>query len=215
MKGTFRIHWVLVALVWALAPAQVAWASEVGTAVEFDRQPDLIVATFREVHPEFAEDDDTPLLRIFGDGRVLLHRSENMKRPGQYELHLGEEELDALLADLAVVLQGFEPNAVKMAVADAEHLRWTSASDWRDFRVYHAADASISEFYVNVISLRAPATGGRAIPMEPMLKAWQGLVVDAQLYPGVTALQDLRRVEEQFRQLMRRPEFVRSGGSQP
>jgi len=215
MKGTFKNFWMFVPLAWALAHAQNTWPFEVATEVEFDRQPDLIVAAFREVNPEFAENDTTPLLRIFGDGRVLLHRSEYMKRPGLYELHLGAEELEALLADLAAALQGFEPTDVKEAVRAAEHLRWTAAADWRDFRVYHVADASISEFYLNVRSLRAPASAGKVIPLQPIQTSWQGLLIDAQLHPGVAALQDLRQAEEQLRQLARRPDFVRADGGRP
>lgn len=45
--------------------------------------------------------DPTPFVRVYPDGRVLVHYPAYMKRAGDYELRLSDEELQELLASFA------------------------------------------------------------------------------------------------------------------
>lgn len=48
-----------------------------------------------------ANPDRTPFVRVYGDGRVLIHRPLYMKKAGDYTLKLSQKELDNLLATFA------------------------------------------------------------------------------------------------------------------
>lgn len=45
--------------------------------------------------------DDKPSLRVFGDGRVLVHHPAYMKKAGDFEMRLSDAELVRLLRDLS------------------------------------------------------------------------------------------------------------------
>ncbi len=45
--------------------------------------------------------DDKPSVRVFGDGRVLVHNPVYMKKAGDFEMQLNEVELVDLLRDLS------------------------------------------------------------------------------------------------------------------
>lgn len=45
--------------------------------------------------------DPTPFVRVYPGGRVLVHYPAYMKKAGDYELQLGDEELEGLLASFA------------------------------------------------------------------------------------------------------------------
>lgn len=45
--------------------------------------------------------DDKPSLRVFGDGRVLVHHPVYMKKAGDFEMQLSDAELVSLMRDLS------------------------------------------------------------------------------------------------------------------
>ncbi len=45
--------------------------------------------------------DDKPSLRVFGDGRVLVHHPVYMKKAGDFEMRLSDAELVSLMRDLS------------------------------------------------------------------------------------------------------------------
>lgn len=48
-----------------------------------------------------ADPDPTPYIRVYGDGRAVIHRPVYMKDAGDFELQLSPEELENLLATFA------------------------------------------------------------------------------------------------------------------
>ena len=45
--------------------------------------------------------DDKPTLRVFGNGRVSVHRPVYMKKSGDFEMQLSDAELVSLMRDLS------------------------------------------------------------------------------------------------------------------
>ena len=80
---------LLVALAGIVTPALAQ------PAFQASEDPNTIVIRVTE---HFGlEGDDTPLLRIYGDGRVLVHFREGMTRAGDYSLQLSPTDLNELL----------------------------------------------------------------------------------------------------------------------
>lgn len=58
--------------------------------------------------------DDKPSLRVFGDGRVLVHHPVYMKKSGDFEMQLSDTELVSLMRDLSSNgLMDFDENKAK------------------------------------------------------------------------------------------------------
>jgi len=74
----------------AVLPAAVSW----------DPSPKALLVSYRVIWGEFSNQDPVPLIRIYGDGRVLVHHAEYTTRAGEYELWLQTTELEDLLLSL-------------------------------------------------------------------------------------------------------------------
>jgi predicted RND superfamily exporter protein len=63
--------------------------------------------------------DDMPSVNIFGDGRVLVHYPVYMKKAGDYEMQLSDEELVDLVQSMSSHgIIDFDENKVKQAIGD-------------------------------------------------------------------------------------------------
>ena len=88
--------------------------------------------------------DPTPLLRIYGSGRVLLYYSAWSPRAGVYEMRLSTAELDQLVAAIAGnALDVTSSIALAEAAEEAEQ-------ESRNLRgeLYYSSDSTISELNV-------------------------------------------------------------------
>lgn len=64
--------------------------------------------------------DPTPFVRVFPNGRVLIHYPVYMKKAGDYELHLDDDELQQLLESFAdQSMLDLDFNALNMIAAEA------------------------------------------------------------------------------------------------
>lgn len=68
-----------------------------------------------------ADPDPTPFVRVFCEGRVLIHYPAYTKRAGEYELVLSPQELDELLATFAGdQLLTIEPDRMASLAAEVQ-----------------------------------------------------------------------------------------------
>jgi len=67
---------------------------------DYPRDPEFVIIEFTQVEEMLDDADPTPLLRIYGDGRVLVHYPAYMKRAGDYEMQLSDANLQQLLLSL-------------------------------------------------------------------------------------------------------------------
>lgn len=177
----------------AAGPASFAW----------DQSSAALVVSYREVWGEFAEQDLTPMIRIFGDGRILVHYPDYSSKAGDYDGWLQPAELESLLDSLlAKGLASFEPSAVK-SLKHSEIVRLQKAALVTRTRPdrFMVADATISVFE---LKLTAVASG------EPQRNiAWSGLETDALLYPDIEPIRQLRAAELELRALLERDDLWR------
>ena len=156
------------------------------------------------------ESADLLQVRIYGDGRVLVHFPVYMTRAGDYTLQLSPEERDALL-QIAVGggLVEFDGSRVRNEVTSARQ----SIQDAALQSAGPVTLSSRSDPALRIIDLRlasytdAGGTPQRNVEIQIM---WAGAQADAQDLPGVSALQSLAAFERSLLALIDRPELVRT-----
>jgi hypothetical protein len=199
---------LLLATFWVL-PAAAAGADPAEVSeVAYSRAPSALLVSFKEVYPEFADQDPTPLLRIYGDGTVVVYRPSYMKQAGRFEMLLGAAELDALMLELASALLPFDPAATRDEIRALEDLVWNAADDPEDLVIFQVADAEVSQFELNIQSFSRSGIQGLVAVQQPVKRQWRGLRYDVQNYPELEGLKLLLRAENMLRGLASNPNLV-------
>lgn len=161
-------------------------------AVTYDDAPQEVVVSYLEALGEIEDEDPGPSMKVYGDGRVLVHYPAYMKRAGDYTLQLSDSEMEALLSSLVSngVLDFDEP----AARASTEELMVAASAEQGE--VTYRSDASVISIEVN-----ANQVEGRV--------SWSDLPQDAIRFPQVEALKDLAAAHRELRQLMERTDLTR------
>lgn len=194
----------------ATSQAQSGSAAVHPADVNWEQDPETLLISYREIWGEFANQDPTPLIRIFGDGRVRVHYPVYTPKAGEYELWLQPMELEILL--LSMVTKGlptFEPKAVESLKIAEERRRWESALDaGKSPEVFMVADDSTSVFELHLSDYSA---AGLAQPSGEVNRdiSWLGLRTDAERYPDIEPIQQLRAAEIELRNLLEREDLWR------
>jgi len=183
--------------------------SYAGAHIEYSRNPTTVLVLFKEVFPEFADQDPTPLVRIYGDGRVVIFHPSYMKQAGQYEMMMSRDELEDLLLQLTPALMNFDAQDVKMKKQASDDLLLASASEWNEITLFDDADAEISVFQVNLESYQPNGKEDQKFSGLNLEKSWRGLRFDARDHLGLEPIQALMRAENSLRALTKRDELVR------
>lgn len=177
-------------------------------AVFWDASPEALVVSYRDVWGALANPDPTPLIRIFGDGRVVVHHPDYTPRAGEYELTLGSVELTRLLSSLAARgLTSFAPDEVGRLKVAEDRRRWQAAlAADKSPELFMVADDSTSVFELHLTGYRPP---GAALTVGEIhrVTSWLGLGTDAERYPAIAAIQQLRSAELELRALLDRNEL--------
>ena len=171
---------------------------------DFPQERDHLLIEYGMHHDELAENDPTPWVRIYGDGTVLVHRPQYVRRAGSFRMQLDDVALDGLVAtmvDLGVV----ELEADRL---DESIRRADAARESKDGTRVHISDHSWSRFQIH-LSLWDPQgtgldTGPRSHEIRFADVEWQ-----AGRWPGIPSLQGLAAVERSLRDLWSAPELVK------
>jgi len=204
---------ILICLVGALVYAASLIASEASLQakahIEYSQKPGTEIISFREIFPEFADQDPTPLIRIYNDGRVVVFHPSYMKQAGQYEMMMPRNELDELLLRLTPALMDFDPEQVRMQKKASDEMLWASTPDWKEITLFHDSDAEISVFQVNIDAYYPNGKQGPKISKPNLERSWRGLRFDARDYSGIESIQSLMQVERSLKALARHGALVR------
>lgn len=175
----------------AAPPAHFAW----------NRDPAAVVVSYREIWGELAEQDPTPLIRVFGDGRVLVHHPAYTKKAGDYEVFLQPAELESLLSSLlAKGLATIEPREAESLKQSKEQGRLNAAmAATKPTQIFMVADDSTSVFELNLTAVSSGEAQRKV--------SWSGLGTDAAKYPNIEPIQQLRSIELQLRALLERDDL--------
>jgi hypothetical protein len=180
-------------------------------SVRYRSAPDQVVATYHRSHPEFAEQEATPLLRIYGDRTVRVHHPAFMKQAGDYEMRLEQAEMDELMATLAGAVIGFDSQAVRLQRHQAQLAKWNAADRLEDVTIEFVADATVSHFEIDIEAYRPAGAGAEVALAGPRAAAWRALSSEAQRFSAIPALSALRAVEKKLVALSVDPRLQRTG----
>ena len=133
MMAAKRVGVLSAAAIVGLAAAVVA-SAQTPLAFQASENPSTVVMQLTQ--DVGVEGDDTPLLRIYGDGRVLVHFPVYMRRAGDYGLRLDSTELDGLLQTFVQGGWLISPSSAcarrsAKCAAPADATRWRRAARWR------------------------------------------------------------------------------------
>ncbi len=183
----------------AVRPANISW----------EKDSEALLVSYRDIWAQLANQDPIPLIRIFGDGRVLIHYPVYTPKAGEYELWLQPAELERLGSLLAKGLATFQPQAVESLKRLAEQRRWQAALDaGRSPELFMVADDSTSVFELHLTDY-PPAGAARASGEVQRSISWLGLRTDAERYPKIEPIQQLRAAEVELRALLERDDMWR------
>jgi hypothetical protein len=201
------VCFVLVATCLLVLPLGVSWADRPPDKnvsdgpVLFPAVSDTVVLQLTEEIGRIGNEDLTPRVRVYGDGRVLVHYPVYMKKAGDYVLQLTARELQALQS-LAVEKGApyFDKNKANAEKQVAKKNREASGI------FTHSSDDSITIIETTV---QVPAKSGGGLEEVKTRASWYGLKHDARQYPEAESLTELAEVEAALSALAERPDLQR------
>ncbi|MEE9422855.1 MAG: hypothetical protein V3V50_06820 [Gammaproteobacteria bacterium] len=141
------------------------------------------VITYTLNHAMLETVDETPLLRIYADGKVLAHYPVYMKKAGDYQFQLSKPALVALIQSLiSDGVLDFDKNSARQYKQQMDEQKRLSSGT-----AYYVSDSSKTIIKINLQNYRSSVI---ASPISSLQKkfTWDNLQQDAKRYPGSSAL---------------------------
>lgn len=161
--------------------------------VMFPERADHLLASYNVSHEMIAIDDSTPLVRIYGDGRVLVHRPSYMKDSGDFEFELSQDELQALC-------QEFVRHRI-MSFSEQNARAEMRAQQIAGGRQYAISDSSRVEIEFQPRAMRL----ARSRRVEPVGGRRHRVVnprAHARMFPALQPYGDIAAIESIFMRLL-------------
>lgn len=183
-------NFLSLAISFTFAAASVAQPNEVNG----------VLISYSELWAELANPDPTPLVRVFVDGRVLIHHPHYSPMAGEYQVYLTKSEQSDLIDKLThQEIPELNVQNLQRQIAEEEKSRANLArSVDRSPDFYMVSDDSTSIFEINT-SEEGALRGSNA---PPKTIVWRGLATDAARYPSIEALSALRDAELAIKSLL-------------
>lgn len=197
-------------------PQWILGAGPVVPAVMFSSKADHVLVSLSYDISRVKTQDTTPIVRVYGDGRVHVHCPAYMSRRGDYQLRLSPAELTSLLQ--SITAQGaltFNADATigrraAVQTARAEHAQRQEKSH----EELDVGDSETVELSVNLDVVVMPDGTRFEGPMAKRTVRWTNLQSDLQLFPELTELADLDKCIKTIRALAKHTRLMRvQGGS--
>jgi hypothetical protein len=176
-----------------LCAATVSWAQdEPDFQIEYSGSAQAIVVEY-DVESAIEKTDDEPLLRVYGDGRVRVHRQPYRQNAGDYEMKLSED-------DLAGLLQFMHDNGAMTydakAVGQSLHAAKTAQAEAARAGtglLQHRSDVELTIVRINLNAYRASAGAALQTDLQKEIRCVD-LQHEAQENPQIAALQGMANV---------------------
>jgi hypothetical protein len=162
--------------------------------------PDTVVLSYTQTPDMLGNPDTTPMIRVYGDGEVLIHYPVYMKRAGDYQVFLNPGELRKLLVAVSGVFD-FDAKRAAQARHAAKQARvpLLLESSARSDQVLEQFDVILDGYQ------ESPGVSLRAINKNVK---WRDIEVDAAEFPSVTSLDDLNGARQALLKLLERADLV-------
>lgn len=150
-----------------------------------------------------ADPDPIPFLRVYQDGRVLIHYPHYMKRAGDYELSLTGAEMKTMLDSL------YAKGVMTMDVGSLKAARAAASVDDSTLNDSFPHDAVTTVLKLRIASYEPM---DKSVPRLGAIRrtiAWHGLAHDAKRHPDIDGIQGLRSAVNELLALRKRPGLVK------
>lgn len=171
----------------------------------YSGDPATVVLSFTEILGAIEDPDPGPSLRVYGNGRVVVHYPAYMQRAGDYTLQLRRDEMQGLLGSLLEKeVVEFDEAATRRSVREAAAAQRAGSGEF--FAVF---DASTTEIGLRLDRYTPPpGRGPERLGVEKRI-SWHGLRAHARRYPGVAAIQRLAEARREMVALMEREDLAK------
>ena len=167
---------------------------------DYPHDPDFEVIQYTEVDSMIINADPLPLLRIYGDGKVLVHYPAYMKRAGDYQMQLSDDQVQQLLASLEQnnILGVTSDNILKLEKQMAASRVQSSQS------IMERSDDTHSNINVRLRSYIPAATGIAQSNFSHSVSI-KNLKWNAQHYSAMASLKSAAAAEDELKALLHHP----------
>ena len=173
--------------------------------LEYARDADTVVIMLDQVG---AFRDEVPLLRIYGDGRVLVHR----QTVGDYEMYLSSQEIDVWLRylyDLGVLT--FDADSVRRATHEILMIRLAEAEarGETEHTITIVEDAGPTVIEVCLKAFKPSGTGALRVENYTHRVVWKLPRFSPHQFPEISEISDFAEAAEALFVLAKHPDLVR------
>lgn len=185
-------YFINLFLVLAIFPVHAVPPENVST-VNFSPLPTAVIIEYTLEHDMLVQQDTQPLIRIYGDGKVLVHYPVYMKKAGDYEMQLTRNELQLLLRQIV------QDGILEYKAADVHQAMRVHDKARAD--LYQESDISYSKININLQSY----IDGKKLQLIPVLATSVrvgNLVSQARRYANISALQGVAQTEKRLHTLL-------------
>ncbi|MFK7958268.1 MAG: hypothetical protein AB8B96_19385 [Lysobacterales bacterium] len=155
------------------------------TLPTYSASDDALLLEYDRYSLKIHRPDTTPLMRIYGSGRVQVYFSEFSPKAGLYETQLSADELDTLILQLSS--NGLDQNASTMLAESTEEASINASQSGG--ALYYSSEATVS-----VLNMLWDSAGE-----DPLIV--DNLQQSQQQFPTLTPIQDLAAIERQLLEL--------------
>ena len=193
----------IIAILMLFAASVWLPAQQSAPDLAFPADPNYLLLSFTYIHSMLEDPDSTPLMQIYGDGRVHVHYPVNMQRSGDYELELGNLELRQLLLSLA------ETGVMNFDAQDVGQLRQQEVERLEQQNIMvHISDPTEMVIEVHFEWYKPPGTSIQYDNFQKSIR-WGNVAQEATLFPQVLELQGLAEAERQLQSILERDDLRR------
>lgn len=163
------------------------------TEALFPASADYLLISYSLTQEILAVNDEVPLVRIYGNGRVHVHRPEYLKQSGDYEMHLTAAELQAICLEMMQKnVMAYRDQTVSQEIEEVE--RGSQVT-------HHVSDNVHSSIELNLHGVKL-GTRGNAEAVGKRRHVVSNIQAKAHFYPNIRLIGDLAEIEERLNQLI-------------
>lgn len=196
----------------------LTWSGIVSAAdgeLSYDKSPDQLILAYHVSLDELVERDTTPRVRIYGDGKVIVHYSKVYRKAGDYSLILTENEIEEILQLISESgILNFDSKGIdrsKKAYDTLVASRQILSPQPQTFSTI--MDKSTTQVFYNVRGGSTAAGKSIDSAVQSGQISYSGLQDDLIRYPEVLEIQGLANVEIWFEALIKRPNLQKITGA--
>ena len=150
--------------------------------------------------------DDRPSLKVYGSGRVVVHFPVYMKKAGDYEMQLDDEELVDLIQSLSSNgVMDFDEKKIKRKL-----LTYKKALKAKG-QFYEVSDAVETVIDIRLDEFQKNKTSKKLKKFHKRFK-WKNIEHDAARYKNESEIKDASKSVVQLRALMKDARLDKKGG---